>query len=94
MADDGETNDNRRVALSVPIGGVAMLAVLGIALAGYLIASRESDGEEAAERSKGSKGSKGNLRRRLGLMTLITLIENDATRRVLVSVLRAIARRS
>lgn len=91
MADDGETNDNRRVALSVPIGGVAMLAVLGLALAGYLMASRESNGEEAAERSKSTKG---NLRRRLGLMTLVTLIENDATRRVLVSVLRAIARRS
>jgi hypothetical protein len=34
------------------------------------------------------------MMRRVGLMTLITLIENDTTRRVVVAALRAMARRA
>jgi hypothetical protein len=32
--------------------------------------------------------------RKAGLLTVVTLIENDATRRVVVAILRAMARRA
>jgi hypothetical protein len=91
MSEDTDTNGKSNLSVSVPIGGLATLVVLGLATAGYLLASRNSDDDAPAEKSKPSGR---NVRRRLGLMTAITLIENDATRKVVVAMLRAMARRA
>ena len=89
MAD--ENTDGKNISVSVPMGAIAAAAVLVLAAAVYTLIGR--NGEEA-EGNGGGKAKSGNMRRRIGLMTLITLIENDASRRVLVALLRAIARRS
>ena len=90
MADAEEKEGKQNISMSVPIGGIATLVVLGLATAGYLVASRNSEPEGAVERARSSGRA---VRRRLGLMTLVTLIENDTTRKVLVALLRAMARR-
>ena len=92
MTEDNTENGNgSNISLSVPVGAIATAAVLGLAAAAYTLLNRDS---EAPEGSSGQKSKSGSMKRRLGLMTLATLIENDATRKVLVSVIRAVARRS
>lgn len=83
-------NDGKNISVSVPMGAIATAIVLGVAAAAYVLMGREGEGD--AESSPRSKG--GSMRRRLGLMTLITLLENDASRKVVIAVLRAMARRS
>jgi len=90
MTDEEQNESKPNISVSVPIGGIATLVVLGLAVAGYLIASRSSGEEASGEKSKSGR----NVRRRLGLMTAITLIENDATRKVVLAMLRAMARRA
>lgn len=90
MSDELQNDGKSNISVSVPIGGIATLLVLGLATAGYLIATRSGDDEGSSEKPKSGR----NMRRRLGLMTAITLIENDATRKVVVAMLRAMARRA
>lgn len=90
MSDELQNDGKSNISVSVPIGGIATLLVLGLATAGYLIATRGGDDEGSSEKPKSGR----NMRRRLGLMTAITLIENDATRKVVVAMLRAMARRA
>jgi hypothetical protein len=78
---------------SVPLGAIAAGALIAVAAAAaYLLANRENGGVTATIREKG-KSRKG-LGRKLGLMTAITLIENDATRKLVIALLRAMARRA
>lgn len=88
MAED--QNDSKNISVSVPMGAIATAVVLGLAAAAYVMMGRESEADtESSPRSKA-----GSMRKRLGLMTLITLLENDASRKVVIAVLRAMARRS
>ena len=78
---------------SVPLGAIAAGALIAVAAAAaYLLANRENGGVTATIREKG-KSRKG-FGRKLGLMTAITLIENDATRKLVIALLRAMARRA
>jgi len=86
-----ESTENRNISVSVPMGAIATAILLGLAAAAYTLVSRNGEDEEP---SGGQKSKSGNMRRKLGLMTLATLIENDASRKLLVSLIRAMARRS
>jgi hypothetical protein len=90
MASDGSGEKN--VSVSVPIGLIVGGALLGLAMAAFLLVSKSdevgSDATTAVTRS-----GKGAVRK-VGLMTLVTLIENDITRRVVVAVLKSMARRA
>lgn len=86
-----ENTNGRNLSVSVPMGALAAAATLVIAAAAYTLIGRNS--EDVEEDGEG-KSKSGGMSRRLGLMTLVTLIENDASRKILVAMLRAIARRS
>lgn len=90
---DGDTNDQSGLSLSLPIGVIATGLLLTVAATiAYVIVNRQD--ESAGGTGGRARFARGGLFRRAGLMTFIALIENDATRRLLVTVLRAIARRS
>ncbi|HEX6509238.1 MAG TPA: hypothetical protein VF221_16545 [Chloroflexota bacterium] len=89
MSDDEEQGSN--ISVSVPIGALAGAALLGAAAVAYAMLNRGDDSGESS--SGGTRRGKG-MRRRIGLMTVITLLENDASRKVVLAVLRAMARRS
>lgn len=86
MDDDQE----QKISVSVPLGAIASAVVLGVVAAAYVIMTREEDGNSDV----GAKSRSSSFGRKIGLRTLITLIENDATRKVLVAALKALARRS
>jgi hypothetical protein len=90
MSDDLQNDGKPNISVSVPIGALATLVVLGLATAGYLIATRGSEEDAVSDKPKSGR----NVRRRLGLMTAITLIENDTTRKAVLALLRAMARRA
>lgn len=83
-------NGNKGVAVSVPVGALGAAAALALAGAGYAYFMRSS----AEPDENGQKPRSGGLRRRLSLMTAIALIENDATRKLVVAALRAMAKRA
>lgn len=89
MADEDQEGSN--ISVSVPIGALVSAAVLGAGAAAYLFVNRSNTGTPPSsnlnERGKG-------LRRKVGLTTVITLLENDASRKVVLSILRAMARRA
>jgi hypothetical protein len=86
-----DNNENENPSVSVPVPLVAAGIVAGLAVATYIMLSRSDDnGEQASPKKKMGK----TVRRRVGLMAFITLLENDATRKVVLAALRAIARRS
>ncbi len=88
------TNDDQsqqKFSFNVPIGVLAAAAVIGLAGAAYTLLSKSSDEEDDSTSSKTKSG--GNLRKKLGLMTVITLIENDVTRKGVVALLKAMAKR-
>jgi hypothetical protein len=93
MADDGANQGKPNISVRVPVGGLATLALLGIAAGGYLIATRHSEPEPQSVTEKALASGR-SVRKRLGLMTVITLLENDASRKVVLSILRAMARRA
>lgn len=90
MSEDG--NSETGMSISLPVGVVASVLLLGVAGgAAYLILGQENAAE--AVQGRVIKPRK-RLLRKVGLSALVTLIENDATRRVLVAALRAVAKRS
>jgi hypothetical protein len=91
MADD---NDGKPIISgSVPLGAIAAVALIAAAAAtAYLLANRDNGGAASTSRER-SKSGRG-FGRKLGLMTAITLIENDATRKLVIALLRAMARRA
>ena len=46
MADDSANQGKPNISVRLPIGGLATLALLGIAAAGYLIATRDSEPDD------------------------------------------------
>ena len=89
MADDEQQGSN--LSVSVPIGALASVAVLGAAAAAYVLLNRSDTGLPSTSGIAG-KGKK--VRRKVGLTTVITVLENDASRKVVLSILRAMARRA
>jgi hypothetical protein len=89
MAEEDQQGSN--LSVSVPIGALATAAVLGAAAAAYVFLNRgDSDTPTPSGLNQKGKG----LRRKVGLTTVITLLENDASRKVVLSILRAMARRA
>lgn len=84
-------NSDNGFSVSMPIGAaVTGVVLIGAGLAAYLLMGPT----ETSSSSTNSLATSGkSMVRRFGLMSLITLIENDATRKVLVTVLKAMARR-
>jgi hypothetical protein len=93
MAKDNADQEKPNISVNVPIGGIATLLLLGLAAVGYMMASRKSEPESQSVTEKAMASGR-NVRRRLGLMTVITLIENDSTRKLVLALLRAMARRA
>jgi hypothetical protein len=89
MSDDDQQGSN--LSVSVPIGALASVAVLGAAAAAYVFLNRSDTTTPSAA---GIAGKGKSVRRKIGLTTVITVLENDASRRVVLSVLRAMARRA
>jgi hypothetical protein len=85
----GESGENENVALSVPLPAVAAAIALGIGIGSYLLLGRGSNGE----RTSGASNPAKKMGRKFGLMTLVTLIENDTTRKIVVAGIKAMARR-
>src|SRR5438067_2227778 len=82
------------VSVSVPVGVIAAGVLLGLAAAvAYVLSNNGS--LEVADRAPEPKvkSAKGPLRK-FGIMTLVRLIENDATRKLVIAALKAMARRS
>ena len=89
MASDDQSQ--QKMSFNVPIGVLAAAAVIGLAGAAYTLLKPSSGGEDDSTSSKTKSG--GNIRKKLGLMTLVTLIENDVTRKGVVALLKALAKR-
>ncbi|HZU12908.1 MAG TPA: hypothetical protein VFB58_08720 [Chloroflexota bacterium] len=85
-------NNEDGFSITLPLGAaVGAIVIAAASTAAYLMLN----GSEASAPSGSGIASSGrSALRRLGLMGLITVIENDASRRVLVAVLRAMARRA
>jgi hypothetical protein len=83
-----QDKDQKNLQLKVPLGALAAALLIAVGGAAYIMSSSDDSDDSGKGRSHGG------LRRRVGLMTLVTLIENDATRKVVVAALKALARRS
>lgn len=91
MASD--ENDERSVSVSVPIGAaVAGVLLLGSAAAIYFLLGGGSKSSTSGESSVAN--SSRSFLRKMGILGLATMIENDFSRKFLVSILKAIARRA
>jgi cellulase/cellobiase CelA1 len=90
MAEEDQQGSN--ISVSVPIGVLASAAVLGASAAAYLFLNSRGESSTTSSPTRSDKGK--GLRRKVGLTTVITLLENDASRKVVLTVLRAMARRA
>jgi flagellar basal body-associated protein FliL len=90
MNDTNETTSGKKVSVSVPITSVATLILLAAGTAAYLLVSRQDEEETPTQKPRTVK----SIRKRFGLLTLVTLIENDSTRKVVLALLRAMAKRA
>jgi hypothetical protein len=88
-----EDQQGSNFSVSVPIGALASAAVLGAAAAAYILINR-NDADSTSQLSTSAKSKSKGLRRKIGLTTVITLLENDASRKVVLAALRAMARRA
>jgi hypothetical protein len=93
--DEHMTSNNRddaNFSLSLPVGAAVagVLLATAVAAAFLLLGRTEQTGESTGSPGKSSK----SFFRRVGILGLITLIENDATRKVVVAILKAMARRA
>lgn len=91
MADDDTARQN--FSVSVPLGVLAAGVIVGLAAAAAYVISIQGNGETTTMPRGAAKKGKG-MGRRFALLSLVTLIENDTTRKAVVAVLRAIAKRS
>ncbi|MGI8824040.1 MAG: hypothetical protein ACR2JC_00050 [Chloroflexota bacterium] len=80
----------QKLSVSVPLAAIAAAVLLGLAAAAYALTNQDESLSDKVSKVKPSKG----LGRKIGLRTFITLLENDATRKVLIAALKAISRRS
>lgn len=86
----GDSNE-QNFSVSVPVGAaVAAILLAGATAAAYLIIGRPADiGSEGGQSMPG-----GGFFKKIGLLGLVAMIENDATRKVVVAVLKAMAKRA
>ena len=92
MADQGNGSDGQSIGVSVPIGAVAVGALVALAAASYLLSNRNDEAPAGTASQFARSGKKAG--RKLGLNTVIALLENDATRKVVLALLKAMARRA
>jgi hypothetical protein len=92
MADRGNESQEQSIGVSVPIAAIAAGAVVALGVASYLLSNRGQEGTTGTASNVARSGRKAG--RRLGLNALIALLENDATRRVVLALLKAMARRA
>lgn len=85
-------NEDRKISVSVPTGVVAAVAVLTALAVAYAFIDK-GDGDGNPVTSNKSIIGKG-MRRKVGITTLIAMLENDITRKVVIAALKAIAKRS
>ncbi|MGH2441556.1 MAG: hypothetical protein ACRDFX_00110 [Chloroflexota bacterium] len=90
MADN--RNDDKKVSVSVPIGAVVLGVTAALAGAAYTLLKRDAD-DAALDLGQKMKPVRG-MRKKIGLVALAGLIENDKSRKLLVATLRAMARRA
>ena len=84
-------SNEQNFSVSVPVGAaVAAILLAGATAAAYLIIGRPA--ELGAEGGQSMPG--GGFLRKVGLLGLVAMIENDATRKVVVAVLKAMAKRA
>jgi hypothetical protein len=87
----GDSNE-QNFSVSVPVGAaVAAILLAGATAAAYLIIGRPGM-ELGSEGGPAKSGS--SFMRKIGLLGLVAMIENDATRKVVVAVLKAMAKRA
>jgi hypothetical protein len=87
----GDSNE-QNFSVSVPVGAaVAAILLAGATAAAYLIIGRPGM-DLSSEGGQSRPG--GGFMRKMGLLGLVAMIENDATRKVVVAVLKAMAKRS
>lgn len=93
------SNDDKqkKMIVNIPNGPLAAALVLGVASAAYAMVMRNSSSPTEEGRSSTGGGmarsGKGMLRK-AALSGLIAAIENDASRKVVIAVLKAMAKRS
>jgi FlaG/FlaF family flagellin (archaellin) len=91
-----ENDETKNVSVSLPIGAVAAAIVLGLAGAAYMLTTKSSDeiSAKVSDRATRVSSSGRGMMRKVGLTALVALIENDATRKVVVAFLRSMAKRA
>lgn len=90
-------DENQNVNVNVPIAAIVTGLVLGLAAAAYALTMRNGEtmghttmADTASEVARGGKG----MLRKAALNALIAAIETDASRKLVVTVLKAMAKRS
>lgn len=74
-----------------PIGALGALAAIVLAGAAYAVSNRTTEDEQV---TPGVRARAGGMKKRLGLMAAIAVIENDTTRKLLLTTLKAMAKRA
>jgi hypothetical protein len=92
MADRRNDTEGQSIGVSVPIGAVAVAALVALGVASYLLTNRSDETTTGTAGQVARSGRRAG--RRLGLNVAITLLENDATRKVVLALLKAMARRA
>lgn len=88
-----ESNGDQSLSVSVPMGVVVAGVLVGLMAAAAYLMMQRGDATTSGSAGQAARSGRG-FGRKIGLTTLITLLENDASRRVILAVLKAIARRS
>ncbi|HEX8919358.1 MAG TPA: hypothetical protein VF898_12700 [Chloroflexota bacterium] len=88
-----ENDDQQKgISVSMPVGALAAATLVGLAAAAvYMVINREDDTlQDIKTKSRGGK----SVGRKFALLTAIALLENDMTRKVVLRILRTMARRA
>lgn len=92
-----KNGENQNVNVNIPIGVIATGLILGLAAAAFAMMRQNSQttgGTTFAGTASGvARGGKGMLRK-AALNALIAAIETDASRKLVITVLKAMAKRA
>lgn len=87
-----DENSEPNISLTVPVGAAVGALVLAVAATvAYVLMGRGNESSESTASNVTSSGR--NMLRRMGILGLVAVLENDATRKVILAALKAIARR-